>query len=299
VNDILSALLSALTAIGADGTEESVRSLLPDPDAAPCAPSSKPRNAVNYAICYVQRSGSTHLTSLLQNTDVAGKPADFFNTGYRSLPLEREQVFERTGAHSIASAAEKYACRSVADYLNMVAELTRSENGVFGLKMDLCHMSILLRRGLFWSPEWNWKYIYLTRRDLLMQAISFYTASQTGLWSSLSVGESNAGFDEQAIAEHMLYLGSLMARWECIFAVLGIQPLRIAYEEIESAPEDTLVRCLRHIGVEYTSQPLPLESAYRRQRSSRADTWAEEIRARARGVPVSLSGDPAGHSISH
>ena len=248
-----------------------------------------PPNTVNYAICYVQRSGSTHLTSLLQNTGVAGKPADFFNTGYRSLPLEREQVFEKTGAHSIASAADHYGCRSVADYLNIVAGLTRTENGVFGLKMDLCHMSILLRRSLFWSPDWNWKYIYLTRRDLLMQAISFYTASKTGLWSSLSVGESDAGFDEQAIAEHMLYLGNLMSRWECVFGILGIEPLRIAYEEIESAPADTLVRCLRHIGVENTPSQLPVESAYRKQRHPEADALVRAIRAGARRWPAPAS----------
>lgn len=188
MSDILSALLSALHPIGADSTEGNVRLLLPDPDAPPSAPPAMPQNAVNYAICYVQRSGSTHLTSLLQNTGVAGKPADFFNAGYWQMPLESERVFERTGVHSIASAAERYACRSVADYLNTVAGLTRTECGVFGLKMDLCHMSILMRRGLSWNPEWNWKYIYLTRRNLLTQAISFYTASKTGLWSSLSVG---------------------------------------------------------------------------------------------------------------
>jgi LPS sulfotransferase NodH len=286
VSRIPAALLSALDGIGADATEESIRFLLPDPDAAPSAPSAIHNNAVNYAICYVPRSGSTHLTSLLQNTGLAGNPADFFNAGYRELPVEREQVFERTGAHSIASAAEQYGCRSVADYLNIVSGFTRTANGVFGLKMDLSHATILIRRNLFWSPNWNWKYIYLTRRDLLMQAISYYIASTTGLWSSLSVGQSEADCDERAIEEKMRYLGHVMSGWECVFGVLGIDPLRITYEEIESAPEDTLVRCLRHIGVECEPRQLPLESSYRRQRTSRADAWAKVIRARARG-PVS------------
>jgi LPS sulfotransferase NodH len=243
-----------------------------------------PANSVNYAICYVQRSGSTHLTSLLQNTGVAGKPADFFNAGYRDMPLERRQVFERTGAHSIASAAERYSCRSVADYLNLVASLTRSANGVFGVKMDLSHSSILLRRNLFWNTNWNWKYIYLTRRDLLLQAISYYVASTTGLWSSLSIGQKAVEFDERPIAEKMLYLADVMSRWECVFGVLGIKPLRIFYEEIESAPEETLTRCLRHIGVEYTPRQAPIESSFRKQRTSQTDVWAAAVRERARGM---------------
>jgi LPS sulfotransferase NodH len=283
VTNILSTLLSSMNTAGADSTEDHVRSLFPDPDAPPSAPPSFPKNAVNYAICYVQRSGSTHLTSLLQNTGLAGKPADFFNAGYSKMPLEREQVFARTGAHSIVSAAEQYACRSVADYLNIVAALTRSANGVFGVKMDLCHMTILLRRGLFWHPDWNWKYIYLTRRNLLMQAISFYTASKTGLWSSLSASDQVADFDERAIAENMLYLGDVMSRWECLFGVLGIEPLRIFYEEIESAPSDTLAQCLRYIGVDCSPKPVPIESSYQKQRSSQADAWAAAIRTHARG----------------
>ena len=264
--------------------DQMVRSLLPEPDAAPSGPPGILSSGVNYAICYVQRSGSTHLTSLLQSTGVAGKPADFFNAGYRDLPLEREQVFERTGAHSIASAAGQYGCRSVADYLSTVSKLTRGANGVFGLKMDLCHMSILLRRGLFWNPEWNWKYIYLTRGDLLMQAISYYTATKTGRWSSRSAGASLSDFDEHEIAQHMMYLADLMSRWEFVFGALGIQPLRITYEEIEEASQDTLARCLRHIGVDYPSSKPPVESSYRKQRTSQAEEWASAIRDRARGM---------------
>jgi LPS sulfotransferase NodH len=194
--------------------------------------------------------------------------------------LENEQVFERTGVHTIASCAEKYGCKSVADYLKVVAGLTRTANGVFGLKMDLYHASILIRRGLFCNPGWNWKYIYVTRRDLLMQAISCYTAQETGLWSSLSVGDSAVEFNEEAIADPMLYLAELMSRWECLFSLLGIEPLRIAYEDIESVPRETVARCLRHIGVELTPDQIPIASSYRRQRTRQADEWAQELRAR-------------------
>lgn len=274
-------LLSELDRIGAAHTEELVRSLLPDPDGPATAAPVMSANAVNYAICYVQRSGSTHLTSLLQNTGVAGKPADFFNVGYRDMRLEREQVFTRTGAHTIASAATKYGCRSVADYLNVISREARGVNGVFGMKMDLCHASILIRRGMFWNPEW--KYIYVTRQDLLMQAVSYYIAQETGLWSSMSAGPDTVGFNQQAIEESILYLAGLMSHWEMTFALFGIHPLRITYEEIESAPEETLARCLGHIGVSFAPAQLAPKSCYRLQRASRSAEWAERIRANLRG----------------
>ncbi len=283
-------LLSALDRIGGAHTDELVRSFLSDPDSPAGGVAAIPSNAVNYAVCYVQRSGSTHLTSLLQNTGVAGKPADFFNAGYKEMRAEDEHVFARTGAYTIARGSEKYGCRSVADYLNTVAGLTRTSNGVFGVKMDLCHASILIRRGLFWSPDWNWKYIYVTRRDLLMQAISFYTAQSTGQWSSLSAGKSAVAFDADAILQCLRYLTELMGVWECMFAALGIEPLRIAYEDIESDPDQVVTRCLRYIGIESAAPPIPQKSLYQKQRTPRAEEWAEEIRAGSRGTRLSGAG---------
>jgi LPS sulfotransferase NodH len=267
-----------------DLAERGIRTLLPDPDGGPSEPPEMPANATNYIICYVPRSGSSHLTSLLQNTGLAGKPADFFNVYYQQIPWEAQHVFERTGVYSVAAASEQYGSSSVADYMHTVARATRSANGVFGLKVDIAQATVLIRRALFWNPTWNWKYIYLTRRDLLMQAISHFTALKTGLWSYSSTGGQPVSYDENEIVAEMLNLGDMMRRWEAIFAMLGIEPLRITYEDLEADTEGTMLRCLRHLGVACASGQFPIRSYFRKQRTPEADEWARRIRSNTRGT---------------
>jgi LPS sulfotransferase NodH len=270
-----------------DLAEQGIRTLLADPDGEPSVPLEMPGNATNYIICYVPRSGSSHLTSLLQNTGLAGKPADFLNVYYQKLTLEAQRVFERTGVHSVADASENYGSASVADYMHTVARATRSPNGVFGMKMDIAQATILVQRGLFWNPIWNWKYIYLTRQDLLMQAISHFTAIKSGLWSYSSTGQP-VTYDENEIVAEMLNLGDMMRRWEAIIGLLGIEPLRITYEDLEADTEGTLRRCLRHLGVACGSDPLPIRSYFKKQRTSEAGELAQRIRSKARGTFAAL-----------
>jgi LPS sulfotransferase NodH len=243
-------------------------------------------NGTNYMICYVQRSGSTHLTSFLQNTGLAGKPADFLNAAYVGLPLENRQVAERTGAVTIVDAVREYGVQNISEYLQKLARLTRTPNGVFGFKIDLAHASSLLRSGLFSDREWNWKYIFVTRRDLLKQAISYYRAIETGLWSSLSGSDRPLIFDQQAITKYILILSDFMHRWECIFHLFNIEPLRIHYEDIEADPRSTVQRCLQALGISSDSTPTPIISAYSKQRSAEADEWSAAIIRNAREYRV-------------
>jgi LPS sulfotransferase NodH len=176
---------------------------------------------------------------------LAGKPADFLDAAYEGLPLENCQVAQRTGALTIVDAVREYGVQSVSEYLQKIASLTRTPNGVFGLKVDLAHASSLLRSGLFSDRRWNWKYIYVARRDLLMLAISYHTAMQTGLWSSLSESDKLPIFDQQMITGYMLELSNFMCRWECIFQLFRIEPIRIQYEQIAADALSVVQRCLR------------------------------------------------------
>jgi LPS sulfotransferase NodH len=266
----------------AESIDKYLRSAMTDPYAAAARSAQVDREGINYIICYVQRSGSTHLTSLLQNTGLAGKPADFLNAAYAGLPLENRQVAQRTGAVTIVDAVREYGIENIAEYLEVVSSLTRTPNGVFGLKVDLAHASSLLRSRLFNDRGWNWNYIYLTRRDLLMQAISYHAAMQTGRWSSLSVGTRSAMFDQRSLTEFMLQLADFMGRWECIFSLFEIDPIRVQYEQIEADARSTVLRCLQVLGVSADATHLPITSAYGKQRSADAETWSAAMIASAR-----------------
>jgi hypothetical protein len=84
-----------------------LRSAMTDPYSEVVESSREHENGTNYVLCYIQRSGSTHLTSLLQSTGLAGKPADFLNAAYSGLPIENRQVAQRTGAVTIVDAVRE------------------------------------------------------------------------------------------------------------------------------------------------------------------------------------------------
>jgi LPS sulfotransferase NodH/SAM-dependent methyltransferase len=270
----------------ADFVDRFLRSTMTVPYANSIESPRRDQEGTNFIICYVQRSGSTHLTSLLQNTGLAGKPADYLNAAYAGLPLENRQVAQRTGAVTIVDAVREYGVQSVSEYLEKLAKLTRTPNGVFGLKVDLAHASSLLRSGLFFDPGWNWKYIFLTRRDLLRQAISYYTAMRTGLWSSISASDRSANYDQQLITEYMLTLSNFMSRWECIFRLFDIEPTRIQYEEIEADPTAVLRQCFDALAIGSDLTRLPIVSDYSKQRSSAADEWSAAITRSSREYRV-------------
>jgi LPS sulfotransferase NodH len=149
-------------------------------------------------------------------------------------------------------------------------------------KVDLAHACSLLRSGLFSDRRWNWKYIYVTRRDLLMQAISYHTAMQTGLWSSLSESDRLPIFDQEMITGCMLTLSNFMCRWECIFQLFRIEPIRIQYEQIAADGFSVVQRCLRTLDISFDSLHLPIICAFDKQRNTYAKNWSALIIESAR-----------------
>jgi trehalose 2-sulfotransferase len=274
-----------------EAIERRIQSLFPNEGIAEAVPSLAAQGT-NYLICYVPRSGSTHLISLLQNTGLMGKPADFFNIEYANLPRDEQHILEVTGIHTICWARESYGVQSVAQYLDFVARSTRTRNGVFGLKADFYHASVLMRRKLFSDTQTSnkagslgWKYIYVTREDLLMQAISYYRADRTGSWTSIgAAGRPKCEFDETRILASLECLADFMRKWEILFARLGIQPLRLSYEELESDPRSVVQRVMRFVGVKAYESPdaLPIVSRFEKQRDAESVDWAAKIVAAVR-----------------
>jgi LPS sulfotransferase NodH len=89
-------------------------------------------------------------------------------------------------------------------------------------------------------------------------------------------------YDENEIVTEMLNLCDMMKRWEAVLGLLGIDPLRITYEDLEADTEGTMLRCLQHLGVASGRGQLPICSRYRKQRTADAEEWARHIRSKAR-----------------
>src|SRR4051812_26523346 len=162
-----------------------------------------------YLVCATPRSGSTLLCHLLDETGVAGHPEEYFEALQHSgVPRRPSEYFDR---ERHANIIERLAFREMPDraptpsdlwsletydrYLAWALERGTTPNGVFGAKlmwgylpdfaalvrgiegMDGLPIPTLLDRAF---P--NLRYVRITRRDKVRQAVSLWKAVQTQDW---------------------------------------------------------------------------------------------------------------------
>jgi trehalose 2-sulfotransferase len=256
----------------------------------------------SYLVCATQRSGSTLLCELLKDTGVAGRPEEYFeatrDTGAPPHPGEYLEGLPRTGAgirddlspppappHSSLQGLSTYR-----DHLERTFTLGTTDNGVFGSKLMWSQLSELhalagelpayrglgrfdLLEKLFDCP----RYIRVTRRDKIRQAVSLWRALQTRNWRA----EHGDGSHEPMVLHYRFEGIDHLVRalheedeaWRVFFAAHDVSPLSISYEDdLEVDRDGTVRRALDHIGV---SAPPDWEAAepIKRQADATSDEW--------------------------
>jgi len=138
-----------------------------------------------YIICTNPRSGSWLLSEGLASTSLAGNPREWFNT------LEEQQ-------HRARWRMDNSTDLSYAAYLGLARAESTTSNGICGIKLQYYQYAQLPKkmeateslRGLT-ADQWmsrlfpQARYLWLTRRDKVRQAISFQMASRTDEWWSI------------------------------------------------------------------------------------------------------------------
>lgn len=204
-------------------------------------PAAKPNK--RYLICSTQRSGSTLLANLLDQTGLAGRPMEYFNKVY-------VQAFcDRMGVTDIAHP----------QYLQELQRLRTTPNCVFGAKAHLWQLQVWLGtedvQALQHLLAGFDHLIFLKRRNPLNQAISLDRAVQTGHWSSqhrkLADGPaSDPVFDTLKIAESLRAVLIWESQWQEVFATLGLNPIVIHYEDVVENPTAKISELLASMNIE-------------------------------------------------
>lgn len=213
----------------------------------------KPR--VSYIVCCVQRSGSGLLCEALRNTGVAGNQGEYLLCGEQGRWEDPDGWWART-----------YGIKTRADYLAQVFKLGTGPNGVFGLDLKWNYFGYVLR-NLQEMPEYssmetpqlldsvfaNPKYIWLTRRDKVRQAVSWAKAAQTGIYHIRS-GETvtpkqEPEFDFTFIDNLRRLVDEGETGWREFFAECRVEPLHIVYEDFVDAYESTVSRVLDYLNI--------------------------------------------------
>ena len=103
------------------------------------------------------------------------------------------------------------------------------------------------------------RYVFLTRRDKIRQAVSYDRAIRSGVWWSIpseanGKGESAAHasatappFDFEQIDEWVTRLTEFDLNWRRHFERTGIEAFEVAYEDLVESYESTVLTVLRYL----------------------------------------------------
>jgi len=231
----------------------------------------------SYLVCATPRSGSTLLCHLLAQTGLAGRPEEYFEAlRHSGIPRRPAEYFD---PERHANIIERLAFREMPDgeqpgpnplwrpesydrYLDWVLEEGTTPNGVFGAKLMWGYLGDFadLLRGIAGNARLpipalldrsfpDLRYVQITRRDKVRQAVSLWKAVQTQAWrAGAGDGERvEPVFSFRPINFLVRQLTAHDASWDAYFLGLGARPLKVTYEELAEAPEPVIARVLEHL----------------------------------------------------
>ncbi len=204
-------------------------------------------SSVNYGIYFTPRSGSSWLTSVLRGSAYLGNPEEWFNPNF------------------IPRIAASLHARNLDDYVGALRRRKRGKNGVFGFEITYFQMMKVFKDRRPWdyfSPDM--KSFILVRRDIVMQAVSLYKATETNVFHSVSSDEETRKdadqkirYDPEKIAKWAMHiLNQELGLLEILDHLPGV-PVPLYYEDIVSSPETTAALFSKHLGIDLSSGAPP------------------------------------------
>jgi LPS sulfotransferase NodH len=224
----------------------------------------------SYLLCTVPRSGSWLLADLLEQTDVAGRPEEYFRPDHRNFwcdewDIPRKSPFDRYVSAALANAISDNGVFAVKMHWYQLQWFAGQLRAVPGADQSLTDEALV--RHWFTRPH----FVYLYRKDKIRQAISYYRASYTDVWFELADEDQRTSEERyrrpvpmpdkpdwgyvRHLENGLIHQERL---WSEFFARAGAAPLEISYEDMVLAPEEALNRVLDFLGVELPrDRPLP------------------------------------------
>jgi LPS sulfotransferase NodH len=202
--------------------------LFPDSNAGAGEDSPFARVDRKFVIGFTPRVGSTLLCQHLFRYGVF--VAEFFHP-----------VHIRAGTFLRGAAGHRDLCE------RLVA--AQALNGVWGVKALIQTVPMLFLAGEFPEHIRTWSFVYLTRDNIVRQAISEVIAHLRQSWSSIQKPTrelSNQDYSYDEIARTIFTTKLAQASWERFFDLYEIEPLRLRYENIVTDPESAAAQVAVH-----------------------------------------------------
>jgi LPS sulfotransferase NodH len=250
------------------------------------------RPYTSYLIMATPRCGSYLLCEALINTNLAGRPTEYFGPAQTRVFLE--------GGDPLDYAAS----------LSRIIEQGTTPNGVFGAKIIwqfienfVDHLRDIpgyekqplpqLLSTVF--PQLN--YIWITRRDKVRQAISYWKALQNNRW----IGFEDWQPPEQSTARRKAFMEKRKPRLspqemvfdfktierlrrgieedeieiQRYFTACGVQPFKVVYEDFAHTYEETAYQILDYLQIPRPEQLTFGERKLQKQTNEQSEEWVQ------------------------
>jgi trehalose 2-sulfotransferase len=229
-----------------------------------------------YLICTVQRTGSWLLCHALEDSAVAGIPAEYFHRG--------DEDFWAT----------RWGVSGDADFFAAMLREQPTPNGVFGSKMMWNYLDEALARlrklsgpaqqsdeAVLCGALPGLRFVWVRRRDFLRQGISWWKAAVTGQYalSDQQLAAPLPDADYEAIGNLVRYAEECDSSWNNWFAAERIMALEVFYEDMVEDLEGTVIRVLAFLDIEPPRRPLNVVPRLRRQADEQTERIVEGYKA--------------------
>ncbi|MCA1567900.1 MAG: Stf0 sulfotransferase family protein [Acidobacteria bacterium] len=252
------------------------------------------RPQASYFVCATPRTGSNLLCEALRNTGVAGNPEEYF------------------WDDTLAAWYRQWGVSTFGDFLGKVFTEGSTPNGVFGVKMFVGDYLEDFVKNLRQMPEYsdqsvsvprlmseifpNLRYVWISRRNKVRQAVSWWLAFQTKVWAlradhqpraAVMVMQSVRNTDDHPTPKRMPEynfekIDSIVqeiikreAAWQDYFAASGVQPFSVIYEDFVLDYEGTTRRILQHLDIDIPAGADLSRRELQKQAGPLSDEWVQ------------------------
>ncbi|MEM7367383.1 MAG: Stf0 family sulfotransferase [Bacteroidota bacterium] len=238
--------------------------------------------SLSYTIWFTQRNGSTLLTKAMEQMEIVGKPGEWLN-----IPVE-------------LSLSQHYQVGASGALLPVLYQQGMGKNGVYGQKVSMHGGGMIdwleelaqasgvkegANAGEIWEAAFpNHRYIFLTRRNKVRQAVSWWKAIQTQEWHRESGKEAIQvppalmdSYDFAAIRHLLTEICLREAAIEEFFLRGNSQPMTIVYEDFVREYEQTIRDILSFLGQDQQSVEIP-SPPLERLADEVSEVWVQRFR---------------------
>ncbi len=236
----------------------------------------------SYFVCFTARSGSNLLREALSATGVAGRPEEY---------LPKDTLSSVAVGQRKAEWRQDWANRPFSECLNNVLRYGTTPNGVFGMKVEAPNLRYLDRMlegesgvtpvslpARLEATFPNLRYVWVTRRNKVRQAVSFFRAAQTDAWRSVlsqSIPNNELTFNLQLVDQYLRQILREEAAWSEYFTTNGIVPYTVVYEDLAQDYERIVRGVLEYLQISLPEQYQFSAPRLQKQADELSEDWVQ------------------------